>query len=64
VLPGDSEVTSGKARLIDTESLNTDTSVGLGFMKVLIKRRIFSSMRFIVLQLEIGETVVVTEGEE
>lgn len=63
VLPGDSEVTSGKARLIDTESLNTDTSIGLGFMKILIKRRIFSSMRFIVLQLEIGETVVVTEGE-
>ena len=63
ILPGDSEVSSGKARLIDTESLNTDISVGLGFMKILIKRRIFSSMRFIVLQLELGETVVVTEVE-
>ena len=63
ILPSDSEVTGGKARLIDTESLNTNTSIGLGFMKLLIKRRIFSSMRFIVLQAEIGETVVVTEGE-
>jgi len=64
VLPDDSEVSGGKARLIDTESLNTNTSIGLGFMKVKYKRRIFSSMRFIVLQAEIGETVIVTEGEE
>lgn len=63
VLPDDSEVTNGKARLIDTESLNTNTSIGLGFMKVKYKRRIFSSMRYIVLVAEIGETVVVTEGE-
>lgn len=63
ILPDDSEVTGGKARLIDTESLNTNTSVGLGFMKVKYKRRIFSSMRYIVLVAEIGETVVVTEGE-
>lgn len=64
ILPADSEVSSGKARLVDTESLNTDLSIGLGFFKILIKRRIFSSMRYIVVQAEIGETVVVTEGEE
>lgn len=65
ILPADSEVApAGKARLIDTESLNTPNSVGLGFMKIKVKRRIFSSMRFLVFQLEIGETVLVTEQEE
>jgi hypothetical protein len=63
ILPKDSEVTSGKAKLIDTESLNTDGSIAAGFFKILYKRRIFSSMRYIVLQAEIGESVVVTEGE-
>jgi hypothetical protein len=63
ILPSDAEVQSGLARLIDVESLNTDLSVGQGFFKILYKRRIYSSMRFIVLQAEIGETVVVTEGE-
>jgi hypothetical protein len=61
-VPKDSEVQSGKASLIDTQSLNTDGSVGAGYFKILYKRRIYSSMRFIVLQAEIGETVVVTES--
>ena len=63
ILPKNSEVASGLAKLIDTESLNTDASIAAGFFKVLYKRRIYSSMRFIVLQAEIGESVVVTEGE-
>lgn len=61
VLPKDSDVKSGKAKLIDTESLNTDDSVGNGFFYILYKQRIFSSMEFIVLKAEIGTTVVVTE---
>lgn len=60
MLPSDSEVTSGKAKLIDTESLNTDSSIAAGFFKILWKQRIFSSMRYIVIQAEIGESVVVT----
>lgn len=61
ILPKDSDVKEGKAKLVDTESLNTDSSIGAGFMHVLWKQRIYSSMRFIVLSAEIGETVVVTE---
>lgn len=63
ILPSDDEVQSGNARLYDTESLNTNNSIAQGFFKLLIKRRIYSSMRFIVIQAEIGESVVVTEGE-
>lgn len=63
ILPSDDEVQNGKARVIDSESLNTNTGIGLGFFKILYKRRIFSAMRFIVLQAEIGETVVVTEAD-
>lgn len=61
VLPGDEEVSGGAAKLVDTESLNTDTSIAQGYFKILWKQRIFSSMRFIVLQAEIGESVVVTD---
>jgi hypothetical protein len=61
ILPRDSEVSSGKAKLVDTESLNTNTAVALGFFKILWRQRIHSAMRFIVLQAEIGESVVVTE---
>jgi phage tail sheath protein FI len=63
VLPKDSEVSSGKAKLIDTESLNTNGSIAAGYFKILWKQRIYSSMRFIVIQAQIGESVVVTEGE-
>ena len=61
LVPKDSEVKSGKASLIDGDSLNTDSSIAAGYFKILWKRRIYSSMRFIVLQAEIGESVVVTE---
>lgn len=62
ILPKDSEVSGGLAKLIDTESQNTDLSIGQGFLKILYKRRIYSSARFIVLSAEIGTTVVVTEA--
>lgn len=61
ILPKDSDVQSGKAKSVDVVSLNTDASVGLGFFKVAWKQRIYSSMRYIVLSVEVGETVVVTE---
>lgn len=61
ILPKDSDLKTGKAKLIDTESLNTDASVAAGFFKILWRQRIFSSMRYIVLQAEIGESVVVTD---
>lgn len=62
VLPSDAEMTDGaKARLIDTDSLNTNESIGEGFFKILYKRRIYSSMRYIVLSTEIGTGVAVTE---
>lgn len=63
ILPSDKDVKEGKAKLVDTESLNTDSTIALGFFKILWKQRIFSSMRYIVLQAEIGESVVVTEQE-
>ena len=61
ILPGDGEVKDGVSKLIDTESLNTDADIAAGFFKILWRQRIWSSMRFIVLQAEIGESVVVTE---
>lgn len=60
VVPKDSEVKTGKASIVDGDTLNTDDSIALGFFKILWKRRIYSSMRYIVLQAEIGESVVVT----
>lgn len=63
IVPGAQDVKSGSPILVDTESLNTDAVVAAGMFKILYKRRIFSSMRYIVLQAEIGESVVVTEAE-
>lgn len=63
ILPSDNELNEGNARLYDTESLNTANVLAQGFFKILIKRRIYSSMRFIVIQAEIGESVIVTEGD-
>lgn len=60
LLPRDTEVQDGLAKLVDVEVLNTNTSIALGFFKILWKQRIFSSMRFIVIEAEIGEQVVVT----
>lgn len=60
LVPKDSEVKGGKASLVDGNSLNTDNSIAAGYFKLLYRRRIYSSMRYIVLQAEIGESVVVT----
>jgi hypothetical protein len=62
ILPKDDEVQGGLAKLVDVESLNTDASIAQGYFKILWKQRIYSSMRFIVLTAEIGESVVVTEA--
>lgn len=62
LVPTDAEVSSGKASLIDTTSLNDDDSVAAGEFFVIYKRRLYSSMRFIVLQTQIGTSVVVTEA--
>lgn len=63
IVPNDSEVEDGLARIVDVESLNTNATIGAGQFRIKYKRRIYSSMRFIVLVAEIGEQVVVTEGE-
>mgnify|MGYP001557843985 FL=1 len=61
ILPKDSEVSGGVAKLVDVESLNTPSSIAAGFFKIQWRQRIYSSMRYIVLNAEIGESVVVTE---
>ncbi len=63
ILPKDSEVQGGLAKLVDIDTNNSDDSLADGYYYIIYKQRIFSSMRFIVLQAEIGESVVVTEGE-
>lgn len=62
ILPKDTDVSTGKAKLVDTESLNTEATIAAGYFKILWKQRIYSAMRYIVLQAEIGESVTVTEG--
>lgn len=62
LLPRDTEVQNGFAKVVDVEVLNTNASIAAGFFKILWKQRIFSSMRFIVIEAEIGESVVVTEA--
>lgn len=62
ILPKDSEVSGGSAKIIDIDSLNTDEAVGLGYFYILYKQRIYSSMRYIVLKAQIGTSVVVTEA--
>lgn len=60
VLPNEKDMVGGALhRLIDTESQNTNESIGEGFFKIVYKRRIFSSMRYIVLTTEIGPGVVI-----
>jgi len=62
ILPGAQDVKDGSPLLVDTESLNTDAVIASGMFKILYKRRIFSSMRYIVLTAEIGESVIVSEA--
>lgn len=61
ILPSDKDVSSGVAKSVDTESLNTDDLIAQGYFKILYRQRLISSMRYIVLQAEIGQGVVVTE---
>lgn len=63
ILPKDSEVQDGLAKIVDVETENTNDSIAAGKFIIIYKQRIYSSMRFIVLKAEIGESVVVTEGE-
>lgn len=64
MVPKDSEMTDGKkASLIDTDSKNTNQSIAQGKFYIIYKRRLYSSMRYLILQAEIGEGVEVTEGE-
>lgn len=61
LVPKDAEVQNGKASIIDVNSLNTNDSIAQGYFKLLYRRRIYSSMRFIVLQADVSESVVVTD---
>ena len=62
ILPADSELEDGgKAFLVETEGLTTDTEKAQGIIKILLKVRLFASARFIVLIAEIGENVKVEE---
>jgi hypothetical protein len=60
LVPTDAEVQNGKASIVDGKSLNTNGSIAAGYFKILYKRRIYSSMRYLIFQAEIGESVVVT----
>ena len=62
LVPSNAEVSSGAASLIDTTSLNDDATTASGEFFIIYKRRLYSSMRFIVLQTQIGTSVVVTEA--
>lgn len=62
ILPNENDVKSGLPVSVDTESLNTDDLVAQGYFKILYRRRIYSSMRYIVLLAEIGEGVLVKEA--
>ena len=63
ILPRDSEVQGGLAKIIDIDTPNTDESIADGRFLINYRQRLFSSMRYIVLVAEIGQSVVVTEGE-
>jgi len=61
VLPGDDEVDDGKAFVVRTEGITSDSERAQGILKVEIKRRLFAAARFIVLIATISESVVVEE---
>jgi hypothetical protein len=60
MVPSDSELSTGTASIVDGTSLNSNNSIAQGYFNILWKRRIYSSMRYIVLQAQIGTSVVVT----
>jgi hypothetical protein len=61
LVPSDAEVQGGKASIVDGTSLNSNDSIAQGYFKIQYQRRIYSSMRYIVLQANISTSVVVTE---
>lgn len=64
MLPSDAEMTDGaKAKIIDITTVNDNDSIAAGEFRILYRRRIYSSMRYIVLLAEIGQSVKVTESE-
>jgi fructose-specific component phosphotransferase system IIB-like protein len=64
VLPTDAELDGqGKVTLVDVKSANSPTSLAEGKFIIKWKQRIYSSMRYIVLVAEIGESVIVKDGE-
>lgn len=64
MLPSDAEMTDGaKAKIIDIDTVNTNQSISNGEFHILYRRRIYSSMRYIILSAQIGTGVVVKEGE-
>ncbi len=63
LLPADGDVDGGEVLMVDIESENDADSIAEGKFIILYKRRIFSSMRFIVLKAEIGESVLVTDQQ-
>ena len=62
VLPKDEEVQDGTAKTVDITSLNTNTSIAEGNFYINYRQRIYSSMRYIILIAEVGQSVVVEEG--
>ena len=61
-LPTDEEVIGGAAKDVDVETRNTNEVLASGTFIIQYRQRIHSSMRYIVLIAEIGQSVVVTEG--
>lgn len=61
ILPTDNEVQDGAAKIVDVVTPNTDAVIAEGRFMISYRQRIFSSMRFIVLVAEIGQSVVVEE---
>ena len=61
ILPSDSEVQDGRAKIVDVVSRNSDESIAEGKFIIDYRQRIYSSMRFIILIAEIGQSVTVTE---
>lgn len=62
ILPGDDEVSEGKAFLVETEGITSDQEKAQGILKIILKRRLFPAAKFLVLVATISEFVVVEEA--
>ena len=61
VLPGDEEVTSGKAFYVETEGITSDHEKAMGILKIILRRRLFPAASFLVLVATISESVLIEE---